>query len=73
MPPNEAPDEHLVQLYYLTMGNITHVLVGPVTYAPPLGIDAGPIQGLTIGDVLPASFAVSMFHQPTAEQTAGRQ
>lgn len=73
MPSNAAPDEPLVQMYYLTMGDITHVLVGPVTHAPSMGLEAGPVQNFIIGDILPASFAASLFHQPTAEQEAKRQ
>ena len=47
----------MVQLYYVTIGGISHALIGPVTHIPELGLEAGDIQRFEIGDVIPAELA----------------
>lgn len=47
----------MVQLYYVTIGGISHALIGPVTHIPELGLLAGDLERFEIGDIIPAELA----------------
>lgn len=47
----------MVQVYFVTIGGKVYAMLGPVTYLPELGIDAGTIEGFEAGDVIPAEAA----------------
>ena len=49
--------EPMVQVYYITLGGITHALLGPVTHLPELGLEAGDLERFEIGDIVPADLA----------------
>ena len=49
--------EPMVQVYFVTIGGITHAMLGPVTHIPELGLEAGDLEHFEIGDVIPAELA----------------
>ena len=64
--------EPMVQVYFVTLGGITHAMIGPVTHIPELGLEAGDIQRFEIGDVIPAELAARFMDGQWSEGAGAR-
>jgi hypothetical protein len=51
---------HMLQIVCLTIGGHKVICLGPVLHMPPLGVEAGTIEAIEFGELVPARLAAKL-------------